>query len=53
MQDTVEEVTKALWKGAKYVPDIIVELEDRVIRMSEKHVLDTAKTLGLKGAYVH
>ncbi len=53
MVEAVEEVTRALWKGAKYVPDIIVELEDRGIRMSEKHVLDTAKALGLKGSDVY
>jgi len=50
--DNVEEVVRSFWKGSKYVPDIIVELEARGVRMSEKNILDTAKALGLKGADV-
>ncbi|MCD6522438.1 MAG: hypothetical protein J7K68_01710 [Candidatus Diapherotrites archaeon] len=53
MQDIVVRIVKKMWKGAKYCPDIIVELEKYGIKVSEKTVIDTAKRLGLKGADVY
>ncbi|MBN3037073.1 MAG: hypothetical protein JW834_01365 [Candidatus Diapherotrites archaeon] len=49
---TIEDAVRELWKSAKNTPDIVVALEQKGIRVSEKKVLDTATALGLKGSDV-
>ena len=53
MRETLEKTITELWQGAETTPDIIVSLEIRGIRVTEKRVLDTAVELGMKGSDVH
>jgi len=53
MPDAVEKTVKDLWRGPDSTPDIIIALERRGIRATEKRVLDAALDLELPGSDVH
>jgi hypothetical protein len=53
MPDAIEKTLKDLWRGPDSTPEIIIALERRGIRATEKRVLDAALELELPGSDVH